>query len=60
MAGVLNLIYVALVFVIAVGGVFGVFLATRDATSDQDARLGLAVALVVALFVVGAAWPLIT
>jgi hypothetical protein len=60
MAGVLNLIYVALVFVIAVGGVFGVFLTTRDATSDQDARLGLAVAIVVALFVVGAAWPLIT
>lgn len=60
MAGVLNSVYVALVFVMAVGGVFGVFLATRDATSDREVRLGLAVAIVVALFVVGAAWPLIT
>lgn len=60
MAGVLDLLYVALVFVVAVGGVFGVFLATRDATSDREGRLGLAVAVVVALFIVGAAWPLVT
>lgn len=60
MAGVLNSVYVALVFVMAVGGVFGVYLVTRDAASEGETRLGLGVATVVTLFVVGAVWPLVT
>ncbi|WP_336036909.1 hypothetical protein [Halobacterium yunchengense] len=59
MAGVLDLVYVALVFLMAVGGVFGVALLTRDVTTEGETRFGLAIAVVVSLFVVGAALPLV-
>jgi succinate dehydrogenase hydrophobic anchor subunit len=60
MAGALNSVYVALVFVMAIGGVFGVYAVTQDVTTDSESRLGLAIAAIVTLFVIGAVIPLLT
>lgn len=60
MAGALNSVYVALVFVMAVGGVFGVYAVTQDVVTDGESKIGLAIAAIVALFLIGAMWPLVT
>lgn len=59
MAGVLDLVYVALVFLVAAGGVFGVYFVTRDTAADEETRMGFVIAAVVTLFVIGVVWPLV-
>lgn len=59
MAGVLDLVYVALVFLVAAGGVFGVYFVTRDTVADGETRMGFVIAAVVTLFVIGVVWPLV-
>lgn len=60
MAGVLDLVYVLLVMVVAVGGVFGVWWVGRDVDEGIDPTSDLLRAIAVSAFLVLLAWPLIS
>ncbi|MUV60651.1 hypothetical protein [Halobacterium sp. CBA1126] len=60
MAGVLDLVYVALALVVAVGGVFTVWWVGRDLDDGVDATSDLLRAVAVSAFLVLLAWPLVS
>lgn len=55
MAGILNMIYVALVFLVAVGGLLALAYTTRDLRSDRGFAVDLALTVLVAALIVGLA-----
>ncbi|MGB9963477.1 hypothetical protein [Halobacterium hubeiense] len=60
MAGVLDLVYVALALAVAVGGVFTVWWVGRDLDDGVDATSDLLRAVAVSAFLVLLAWPLVS
>lgn len=60
MAGALDLVYVALVSLVAIGGVFGVWWVGRDVEDGIDPTSDLLRGFAVAVFVLLLAWPLVT
>lgn len=59
MAGVLDLVYVALALLVAVGGVFTVWWIGRDLDDGIDPTSDLLRAVAVSAFLVLLAWPLL-
>ncbi|MCD2199284.1 hypothetical protein LPA44_05140 [Halobacterium sp. KA-4] len=60
MAGVLDLVYVALALLVAVGGVFTVWWIGRDLDDGIDPTSDLLRAVAVSVFLVLLAWPLVS
>ncbi|MCD2202418.1 hypothetical protein [Halobacterium sp. KA-6] len=59
MAGVLDLVYVALALLVSVGGVFTVWWIGRDLDDEIDPTSDLLRAVAVSAFLVLLAWPLL-
>lgn len=59
MAGVLDLVYVVLTLVVAVGGMFGVWWVARDVDEDVDPTSDLLRAVAVSAFLVLLAWSIV-
>lgn len=55
MAGLLNVVYVALVFLVTVGGLLALAYTTRDLRSDRGFASDLALTALVAALIVGLA-----
>ena len=56
MAGLLNLVYVALVFLVTVGGLLALAYTTRDIRGDRGFASDLALTVLVAALIVGLAF----
>lgn len=56
MAGLLNLVYVALVLLVTVGGLLALAFTTRDIRGEGGFALDLASAFVIGAFIVVLAW----